>query len=101
MLQRNVTASGALHRLTRAFPFLSVLGGHLKILPSLYTRETRVLFEYACAAAFSSLFICIFAIDNYSLLMMQISVSSLESPNVSSMKFIIITIIIVINNMTS
>lgn len=30
---------------------------------------------------------------------MQISVSSLESPNVSSMKFIII--IIVINNMTS
>lgn len=32
---------------------------------------------------------------------MQISVSSLESPNVSSMKFIIITIIIVINNMTS
>lgn len=41
MLQRNVTASGALHRLTRAFPFLSVLGGHLKILPSLYTRETK------------------------------------------------------------
>ena len=32
---------------------------------------------------------------------MQISVSWLESPNVSSMKFIIITIIIVINNMTS
>lgn len=33
---------------------------------------------------------------------MQISVSSLESPNVSSMKFIIIIIIIiVINNMTS
>ena len=32
---------------------------------------------------------------------MQISVSSLESTNVSSMKFIIITIIIVINNMTS
>ena len=31
---------------------------------------------------------------------MQISVSSLESPNVSSMKFIIIIIIIVINNMT-
>lgn len=32
---------------------------------------------------------------------MQISVSSLESPNVSSMKFIIIITIIVINNMTS
>lgn len=32
---------------------------------------------------------------------MQISVSSLESPNVSSMKFIIMIIIIVINNMTS